>query len=146
MPSKKRLDLAKPIDALQHCFDLEMSGVALYTGLSFRVFGPERVELVRFLREQAQESLLHAQGVGDRMVRLGANPALNAPEDLAENPRTVDDILRISLVHERRAVDGYRAVAAVADDDFALMDYATRMVAEESDHVAEVELMLRPME
>ncbi|MCK6481034.1 MAG: bacterioferritin [Planctomycetaceae bacterium] len=135
----------KAIDALQAVLDAEMSGVALYTHLSFRVFGPQMQGIITHLRTQAAESLTHALAAGDRMTRLGAVPAVRVPPEIGHEPRSLEEVLRISLVHERNAVDLYRALMAVAGEDVPLEEYARSMVATESDHASELELMLRPM-
>lgn len=135
------------VEALQAAMDAEMTGVALYTHLSMRVFGPQFLGITGHLRAQAAESLTHALAVGDRMTMLGAAPRVRVKEIEATSPGSLDEILRISLVHEKRAVERYRAVmeAAVAAGDVALEEYARGMVATETDHAAELEKMLRPM-
>ena len=135
----------KAIDALQAALDAEMAGVALYTHLSFRVFGPQMQGIVAHLRAQATESLDHALAVGDRMTRLNAVPHVRLPKAIAHSPSTLEEILRISVAHERKAVDCYRAVMEAAGDDIPLEEYARGMVATETDHASELELMLRPM-
>ena len=143
--AKKGGATAKAVDALQEALDAEMAGVALYTHLAFRVFGPQRNAIVAHLRAQAAESLDHAAAVGDRMTMLGAVPSVTARVDLEHAPTGLEEILRISLVHEREAVDCYRAVLAAAGDDIPLEEFARKMVATETDHASELEKMLRPM-
>ena len=135
----------KAVQALQACLDAEMSGVALYTHLSFRVFGPQMPGIVAPLRGQATESLTHALAVGDRMTMVGAVPNLKAGEPIEHSPTSLDEILRISLVHERQAVECYRALMNASAGDVPLEEFARTMVATESDHAAELERMLRPM-
>jgi bacterioferritin len=138
----------RALEALQAALDAEMSGVALYTHLSFRVFGPQWQAIVAHLRTQAEESLQHALAAGDRMAMLGGVPRLNLGTGIEHSPSSLEEILRISLVHERKAVDCYRAVmeTAAASGDIPLEDYARGMVSTETDHAAELERMLRPME
>jgi bacterioferritin len=133
------------MEALQAALDAEMAGVGLYTHLAFRVFGPQRIGIVAHLREQAAESLQHAEAVGDRMTNLGGVPTVHVPSELEHAPSTLEEILRISLVHERNAVDRYREVMETAAGDVALEEFARGMVATETDHAAELEKMLRPM-
>jgi bacterioferritin len=133
------------VAALQEAFDAEMRGIALYTHLAFRVSGPQTHGIVAHLREQAAESLQHAEAVGDRMVRLGAPPAAAPLATPAVAPKSLDELLRVSLAHERAAVECYRRVLARAGDDIALEEFARGMVATESDHAADLEKLLRPM-
>ena len=135
----------RAVEALQACLDAELAGVALYAHLSFRVFGPQMHGILSHLREQATESLDHALAVGDRMATLGAVPTVRPGEALEHAPTSLDEILRISLVHEKQAVEKYRAVMNAAGGDVALEEWARGMVATETDHAAELERMLRPM-
>ncbi len=136
---------ARAADALQSALDAELTGVALYTHLAFRVFGPQMQGIVAFLRGQAAESLLHAQAVGDRMTMIGATPRVRVAEEIEHAPSTLDEILRVSLVHEKRAVECYRNVMTAAEGDIALEEFARGMVATETDHASGLEKMLRPM-
>jgi len=137
----------RAVEALQSALDAEMAGVALYVHLSFRIFGPQWQVIVGHLRAQATESLGHALAVGDRMTILGAVPRISVSGKLSHEPSTLDEVLRISLVHEREAVERYRAVmvAAAEGGDIPLEDWARTMVSTESDHSSELEKMLRPM-
>lgn len=144
MPRPKKTD-ARAVEALQAALDAEMEGVALYTHLAFRVFGPQMHGILAHLRAQATESLRHAEAVGDRMTILGTVPRVGGGPALDHAPRTLEEILRIGLVHERRAVERYRAVMEAAGEDLSLEEWARGMVATESDHAAEMEKMLRPM-
>jgi bacterioferritin len=134
----------RAVEALQAALDAEMSGVAMYTHLAFRVFGPQMQGIVMHLRGQAAESLQHAQLCGDRMTMLGALPQVRVAQEVEHSPTSLDEILRVSLVHERRAVECYRNVLAAAGDDIPLEEFARGMVATETDHAAELEKMLRP--
>jgi bacterioferritin len=134
------------VEALQAALDAEMDGVALYVHLSCRVFGPRIEEIVTFLRAQAAESLLHAQNLGDRMTDVGAVPRIRMREAPGSEPRTLDEVLRVALVHERRAVELYREVMENAGDDIAMEEFARGMVAAESAHATHMEKMLRTME
>jgi bacterioferritin len=135
------------LETLQAAMDAEMTGVALYTHLALRVFGPQYIGITAHLREQAAESLTHALAVGDRMSNLGSIPKVRVKDSLDHAPASLEEILRISLIHERKAVERYREVmlAAVEAGDVALEEFARGMVATETDHAAELEKMLRPM-
>jgi bacterioferritin len=138
----------RSLDALQAALDAELNGVALYTHLSFRVFGPQWQAIVAHLREQAAESLTHALAAGDRMTMLGGVPRIAVESEIEHSPSSLEEILRISLVHERNAVECYRRVMqeAASSGNVPLEEYARGMVATETDHAATLERMLRPME
>ena len=85
------------MEALQAAMDAEMTGVALYTHLALRVFGPQYIGITAHLRGQATESLTHALAVGDRMSTLGAVPHVRVKDDIDHSPGSLEEILRISV-------------------------------------------------
>lgn len=58
------IDERNVVAALNRILEDEPAGVVRYTHYSFLVFGFGRIPIVSWLREQADESLLHAQQVG----------------------------------------------------------------------------------
>ena len=60
------------LDILKIIFELEMSSVVRYTHYSLMIFGANRLPLVEFFRNQANESLPHADLVGEHITGLGA--------------------------------------------------------------------------
>ncbi len=61
---------------LNKILEAELAGVVRYTHYSFMVFGFGRIPIVKWLREQADESLLHATQAGDLITALGGHPSL----------------------------------------------------------------------
>src|SRR5687767_10449771 len=55
------LDQDKVVTTLNRILEQELAGVVRYTHYSFMVFGFGRIPIVSWLREQANEALLHAQ-------------------------------------------------------------------------------------
>ena len=70
------LDKQHVIDVLNRILEQELAGVVRYTHYSFLVFGYSRIPIVAWLRQQADESLLHAQQAGEKITLLGAYPSL----------------------------------------------------------------------
>jgi bacterioferritin len=60
----QELDQKQTINLLNEIIECSLSGVVRYTQYSLMVTGPYRITIVDFLKEQASESLLHAQKVG----------------------------------------------------------------------------------
>ncbi|MCX7675286.1 MAG: ferritin-like domain-containing protein [Bdellovibrionaceae bacterium] len=56
--------------------ELELAGVVRYTHYSLMVFGHNRIPIVKWLRDQAAESLAHASAAGERITTLGGHPSL----------------------------------------------------------------------
>jgi bacterioferritin len=129
---------------LDRILEHELAGVVRYTHFSFMVFGHGRIPVVSWFREQADESLLHAQEAGEMITFLGGHPSLGIGALLDAHEHDVDTMLRKSLDGEREAVTLYRALLdLVKDKSVTLEEYARKMVSSEELHVGEVEKMLR---
>jgi bacterioferritin len=103
------------VAVLNRLLEAELAGVVRYTHYSFLVFGFSRIPVVSWLREQANESLRHAEQVGEWITALGAYPSL-----------AIGSLLQL--------VEG-RSVA--------LEEFARQMIYTEELHAAEVDKMLR---
>ena len=132
------------IEVLNRLLEAELAGVVRYTHYSFLVFGFGRIPIVSWLREQADESLLHAQQAGEWITTLGAYPSLAVGPLLDSHQHDIGAILRESLETEARALDLYRQLLALVEGrSVALEEYARQMIQQEELHAAEVDKMLR---
>ena len=140
----KTLDTEKTVAILNRLLEAELAGVVRYTHYSFLVFGFGRIPIVSWLRAQADESLLHAQQVGEWITSLGAYPSLAIGPLLDSHRTDIAAMLRESLDTERQALGLYRELLdAVADASVALEEFARQMIHAEELHAAEVDKMLR---
>ena len=138
------LDKEAVVAALNRILESELAGVVRYTHYSFLVFGFGRIPIVSWLREQADESLLHARAVGEWITTLGAYPSLTIGPLLDAHKHDIGAILRESLDAERAALQLYRnLLALVTDRSVALEEFARGMIEVEELHQAEVDKMLR---
>ncbi|MGH8001542.1 MAG: ferritin-like domain-containing protein, partial [Brasilonema sp.] len=96
----QELDQKQTIDLLNSIIECELSGVVRYTRYSLMVTGPYRITIVDFLKEQASESLLHAQKVGEILTGLEGRPNLQISAVNEIDNYSVKDILAKSLAHE----------------------------------------------
>ena len=62
-------------DILNEIMEYELAGVVRYTHSSMMVSGPYRLPIVAFLKEQAAESLMHAQLAGEKICLLYTSPS-----------------------------------------------------------------------
>src|SRR5215471_3367915 len=99
------IDKEKVIAVLNRILERELAGVVRYTHYSFLVFGFGRIPLVSWLREQATESLVHAQQAGEWITTLGAYPSLAIGPLLDSHKHDTGVILRESLGSGRRGID-----------------------------------------
>jgi len=139
-------DINRPevINLLNRILEQELAGVVRYTHYSFLVFGYSRIPIVSWLREQANESLMHAQQAGEMLTTLGAYPSLAIGPLLDSHKHDVGDILREALETEEIALSLYRDLLAQAEGRSVLLEeYARQMIYAEEMHAGEVDKMLR---
>ena len=71
----KKLDTIKVCDILNRIVEMEMAGVVRYAHSSLMVRGPNRIPIVAFLQEQANESLAHALQAGEYITGFNGHPS-----------------------------------------------------------------------
>jgi bacterioferritin len=140
----RTLDKDKAVEALNAILETELAGVVRYMHYSFMISGHARIPIVKWMRAQADESLLHAAEAGEFVTALGGHPSLAIGKLLETRHHEIDQILREALEHESEGLERYRALLDVARDaSISLEEYARKMIASEEMHVSEVEKMLR---
>jgi bacterioferritin len=144
MTVTKQLDKAAVVARLNKILELELAGVVRYTHYSLMVYGYNRIPIVSWMREQASESLLHAQEAGELITHLGEHPSLAIGPLLETYNHDIGDILRESLKHEHEALAAYRALLEQVEGRSTLLEeYARRLISQEEMHQGEVDKMLR---
>ena len=138
------IDKKAVVAALNKILESELAGVVRYTHYSFLVFGFGRIPIVSWLRDQANESLLHAQQAGEWITTLGAYPSLAIGALLDSHQHDVGAILRESLEAENEALGLYRELLTLVEGrSVALEEFARQMIHAEEMHLSEVDKMLR---
>ena len=138
------MDNAAVLNQLNRILELELAGVIRYTHYSFMVHGFGRIPIVSWLRSQADESMLHAHEAGEMITQLGGDLSLAVGDLLSGVTHDTGKILKESLAHEQEAVEAYgRLLRLVQGNSVMLEEYASRMVADETRHIGEVQKMLR---
>lgn len=134
------------VEKLNNILQLELAGVIRYTHYSFMVFGFTRIPIVNWLRGQADESLAHAQRAGELITHLGGKPHLGIGPLLDRHSESIEEILRESVEHERKALEEYKALLKEVEgqtEHIFLEEYARELIMAEEDHLAETLKMLR---
>ncbi len=132
------------IDALNRILELELAGVVRYTHYSLMVYGFNRIPIVAWLKDNAQEGLDHAHRAGEMVTLLGGHPSLKIGPLLETAKHDIGDILRESLKHEKVALADYYALLAIAQGhSVPLEEYARDMISMEEMHLDAVNKMLR---
>jgi bacterioferritin len=138
------VDKEQVVGVLNRLLEAELAGVVRYTHYSFLVFGFGRIPIVSWLRTQADESLVHAQQVGEWITALGAYPSLQIGALLDSHKTDIGVMLRESLETEGAALRLYRELLGkVEGKSVALEEFARQMILAEEMHAAEVDKMLR---
>ena len=133
----------KVLPCLNKILELELAGVVRYTHYAFMVQGPYRLSVVNWLKEQAKESLVHAEAVGEHITSLGEHPTLKIGELLETHKHSTEDILNECLQHEQAAIAAYYDLLNSIDGtSIMLEEFARTMIATEEMHEAELKKCL----
>ena len=131
-------------DILNSIMEYELAGVVRYTHSSMMVSGPYRLPIVSFLKEQAAESLMHAQLAGEKIAGLDGHPSQKIAKIEETNRHTIKDILEESLEHELHALGLYKKLLdSVENKSVYLEEYARAQIGEEEQHSLELKIMLK---
>ena len=150
----KAADSAPKIDArlaqsLERLHSNELSGVVRYLHYAHMIFGANRIPIVKWLKDQATESLDHAWLIGEKMTAFGLHPEMRVVPIVETGKHSVVDVLREALEVERRGLEDYKALLALVreacPDDSALEDWVRSFVSQETQHLEDAEKMLRTM-
>ncbi len=135
---------ASIVAALNKILEAELAGVVRYTHYSFMVFGYNRIPIVSWLREQAAESMIHAQQAGEMITALGEHPSLSIGTLLETHKHDVGDILREAMDNEKTGLQLYRDLLELVEGKIIwIEEYARQMIYQETQHSFEVDKMLR---
>ena len=134
----------KVIHILNEIMRYELSGVVRYTHYALMVTGRDRLSLTQFFKEQATESLLHAQQAGELVTGLDGHPSLEISIIEESNKHDSIDLLEESAMHEKDAVLLYKnLVNEVEGQSIYLEEYGREMIKAEEIHSIEIKKMLK---
>ncbi len=137
-------DKKKVVTLLNRILETELAGTVRYTHYSLMVFGYNRIPIASWLREQATESMAHAQQAGEMITALGEHPSLAIGPLLETHKHDVGDILREAMENERTGLQLYKDLLAIVEGkSIWLEEYARTMIYQEEMHAFEVDKMLR---
>ena len=139
-----KLSSSKVISILNEIMEYELAGVVRYTHYSLMVVGPYRLPIVQFLKDQANESLLHAQQAGELLTGLEGHPSQKITDIVETNNHSIKDILQESLAHEMHALGLYKELLQeVEGSSVYLEEYARGLIGQEEQHQLELKKMLK---
>jgi len=96
------IDTNKVCDILNEIVEYEMAGVVRYSHSSLMITGPNRIPIVAFLQEQANESLAHAIQAGELITGLDGHPSQRIANIEESHNHSVLQILEESLARTTR--------------------------------------------
>jgi bacterioferritin len=129
---------------LNELLEREYAGVLRYSHYSLMVFGYNRIPIVGWFREQAKESLTHAERIGEMITTLEGHPSLKIAKLLETHKHSIHEILTESLAHEREQLEGLHSLLKeVEGKSVWIEEFARLMIVDEEAHCSEVEKMLR---
>lgn len=142
--SEETFDRTRAVGLLNQIMEAELAGVVRYTHYALMVFGHNRIPIVSWLRGEATTCLAHANEAGEMVTHFGDHPSLKIGALLETHKHGINDILAESLEAEKEGLALYRQLLDLVKDRSVLLEeYARRMIAEEEQHVGEVNKMLR---
>jgi bacterioferritin len=142
--ANQQIDTDAVVSVLNNILEAELAGVVRYTHYSLMVFGYNRIPIVSWMRNQATESLAHANEAGELITQLNSHPSLGIGTLLETHRHDIGDILRESLDHEILALAEYsKLLDLVNGRNVLLEEYARRMIALEEMHLGDVRKMLK---
>lgn len=132
------------VRTLNRILETELSGVVRYTHYSMMVYGYNRIPIVSWLREQATESLDHAQRAGELITSLGEHPSLAIGTLLETHKHDIGQILREALEHEHEGLRQYKELLGLVEGkSVVLEEYARELIYQEEMHIFDADKMLR---
>ena len=140
----KEINSESVCNILNEIMEYELAGVVRYTHSAMMVSGPYRLPIVNFLKDQASESLTHAQQAGELIVGLDGHPSQRIAKIKETHKHSIKDILEESLAHEQGALKLYKKfLENVADRSIYLEEYARGLIGQEEQHALELKAMLK---
>ena len=129
---------------LNQIMEFELAGVVRYTHSSLMITGPYRLPIVEFLKEQANESLMHAQQAGELLTGLDGHPSQKIASIVETNDHSIQGILEERLAHEVHALNLYKELLTVVEGKSVYLEEYTRdLIGQEEQHQLELKKMLK---
>ena len=138
------MDIIKINEILNEIMEYELAGVVRYTHYSLMITGPYRLPIVEFLKEQANESLMHAQQAGELLTGLDGHPSQKIAKIEETHKHSIKDILEESLAHEIHALNLYKNLLEIVEGESVYLEEYTRgLIGQEEAHQLELRKMLK---
>lgn len=131
------------VECLNKIFQIETSGIIRYLHYSFMIMGHNRIPIQKWFRDQANEAMAHSTIIGEKITSLGGHPPVVSSNVEETNIHSVDQLLKESLKFEEEALRLYKELVKLSGDDISLEELAREFVRMETEHIEEVNKMLK---
>ncbi len=130
---------------LNKLLEMELSGITRYLHYSFMVFGANRIPIVAWFREQANEGIAHSVLVGEKITAYGGDPSVAVRSVPTTRHQGLRAMLEESSGFERESLGEYVNLLGMSTGDIALEEFARAQILAKTSHLEEVDKMLRGM-
>jgi bacterioferritin len=138
-----KLERREAIAVLNEIVEHELAGMVRYTQYSLMVFGHSRIPIIQWMKQQALESMAHAQQAGEEVTSLGGRVSLGIGALVSKYQKTVDAILEELIAHEEAGITHYERLLELTEGRHVpLEELARQMIRAEQMHVSEIRKML----
>jgi len=131
------------LETLDKILEAELSGVVRYLHYSFMIFGPNRIPITKWFRDHATEGFNHAVIIGEKITALGGHASVKVKPVPESNKHNVMEMLVESLEYERETLKLYYQLLSQVEGDVPLEELVRQQIMDETEHVEEVEKMIR---
>lgn len=138
------MDKTKLIDKLNQAIGLELTGLLQYNQYAHVLLGEDRKIWADYFKGASDESLAHARKFASRVVALGGTP--NVEPEPVHQTQDVQEMLRLSLDHERKAVGIYSDALALCENNAAYRNILEEQISMETEDVEELEKYLNQVQ
>lgn len=153
---KEKLNVEKLVEQLNMALAEEWLAFYQYWAGATVIKGAMRSEVQREFQQHAMEEFEHAGLLAERIVQLEGTPLLNphrwfeyanCPYDEPDGDFDVTRLLAQNIDAERCAIARYKEIARYTDGkDFTTCDIAKKILADEEDHIQELQDFLADIE
>lgn len=142
-------DLEKVLKLLNEALATEIVCTLRYRRHYFMASGMNAESVKAEFKEHADQELMHADQLADRIVQLGGKPDFN-PASLTERSHaeyvegsTLEDMIKEDLVAERIAIDSYREmIQFLGESDPTSRRLLESILATEEEHAEDLSSLL----
>ncbi len=135
------MDKKKSIDILNKALAEELTALTQYFQHHYLYKGPNAIEVRELFKKLSYKEMDHAYKLGERVAALDGMPTTK-PNPLKVPEKSLD-MIKVNLQDEKDAVVAYKElIKALEEDDYTSRNILEDILADEEEHVAELEALL----